>query len=290
MALAVHPRSGLLLQGENSIDLEPDDDPPEELNVIVAGKNYGWPYCTGDNRRLPTLGPRNIGCGTFEKPAVLMPGHAAPLGMLYYDGPMFPELKGKLVIGAHGYRANGQRIVAYDVAADGRPLQPGSRQRPVYPLELAAGWGLLQGVRPAGAPVGLNAAADGAIWFAEDRNQTVMVLLHSKSGDMASTEPSKPVVVASAPVAKGWAQLYEPLLRQRCRNCHVEFRSKSSRRAWNALVAKGWITPNDLANSKTFKTMEVIAPYPAMPPPDGFLKNRKALAKLRSFLDKNRKK
>jgi len=38
---------GVLLQGENSIDYADEDAPAEELNVVRAGANYGWPYCVG---------------------------------------------------------------------------------------------------------------------------------------------------------------------------------------------------------------------------------------------------
>ena len=32
--------------------------------------------------------------------------------MFYYEGAKFPELKGKLVVGLHGYRPTGSRIRA----------------------------------------------------------------------------------------------------------------------------------------------------------------------------------
>ena len=51
-----------------------------------------------------------------------MPPHAAPLGMFYYQGDKFPELKGKLVVGLHGYRPTGGRVIFYDVDGDGFPI------------------------------------------------------------------------------------------------------------------------------------------------------------------------
>ena len=46
-----------------------------------------------------------------------MPPHGSPLGMLYYQGDKFPELEGKLIVGLHGYRPTGSRVIFYDVDA-----------------------------------------------------------------------------------------------------------------------------------------------------------------------------
>jgi len=92
--------------------------------------------------------------------------------MAYYAGAMFPELAGKLLVGFHSlnpHPGNGHRIGVYDVAANGAPLQKHSW--------LVDDWGEKPGLRPQGAPVGLTIASDGSIWFVEDGNQTVMVML-----------------------------------------------------------------------------------------------------------------
>ena len=52
----------------------------------------------------------------------LLPPHGAPLSMLYYDGAMFPQLRGKLLIALHGYRPAGARIAAFTVDRRGIPL------------------------------------------------------------------------------------------------------------------------------------------------------------------------
>jgi len=193
LALAWHP-SGTLLQAENSIDYPEATRPFEELNELVEGAHYGWPYCFDMDRAAPAWkAQRFMPCGSpaHTKPATLLPPHSAPLGMLYYDGRMFPQLKGRLLISLHGYREAGARIIAFDVDAQGLPVVKPGAKYPVYAAGgrvdlrgypapaaefrvLTPGWDMKPGVRPMGTPVGMAVAEDGAIWVAEDKNGVIL--------------------------------------------------------------------------------------------------------------------
>lgn len=174
MALAVHS-SGTVLQGENSRDAINAADPrisdelfpADELNVLVGGANYGWPYCYNDNRRAPEF-PRHD-CSTARPPTVLLPAHVAPLGMTYLSGRS-EYGAGWLAVGYHGYRAAGQRLVGFQVNAQGIPI--GNK------LELIKNWKLPGG--KLGAPVDVKEGADGKIYISDDRNG--MLLVFSKRG------------------------------------------------------------------------------------------------------------
>lgn len=190
LALALHP-SGAILQAENSYDFAPSAETPfEELNVLLPGKDYGWPYCFDMTGRTPAwkaASPLACASATHERPRLLLPPHAAPLGMTLYEGAMFPRLKGRLLVGYHGYRGTGGRVVAFELDAKGAPVTRAAARYPAYgkdgkivwrpypgpaaePLVLTPGWNAVAGKRPMGAPVGLTVAADGAIWLADDRN------------------------------------------------------------------------------------------------------------------------
>lgn len=72
----------------------------DEVNVLRAGANYGWPVITHgiDYSFLP------IGEGK-AKPGMEQPLHTwvpsiAPSGMSFYDGDAFPEWRGSLFVGA----------------------------------------------------------------------------------------------------------------------------------------------------------------------------------------------
>ena len=192
MGLVRHP-SGTILQAENSIDLPGDLSPFDEINRIEAGRHYGWPYCIEARRAAPawrTARAMDCAGAAHTPPVMLLPPHGAPLSMLYYDGRMFPQLRGRLIVGLHGYRPAGARILAYEVDDRGLPViaagatfaiyRGADAARRPYPergqtgLNLTPNWNDVTGLRPMGAPVGLMVARDGAIWVADDRNGAIL--------------------------------------------------------------------------------------------------------------------
>jgi glucose/arabinose dehydrogenase len=195
VAMARHS-SGTLLQAENNVDFPPADSPFEELNVLRQGAHYGWPYCIEMESTAPLWAQAHVmDCSgpAHTKPVRLLPPHSAPLSMLYYDGAMFPKLRGKLLISLHGYRPAGARIAAFTVDRHGIPLLTPNARYDAYagpdsddtvslpyagpasePLVLTPGWNNVNASHPMGAPLGLAVAQDGAIWVVEDRNATIL--------------------------------------------------------------------------------------------------------------------
>lgn len=177
MALAVHPRTGELYQGENSRDsiknrdpkLNDDTLPPEELNLLEKGQHYGWPYCYSMSSKSPEY-PDAI-CSRYRSPLMLWPAHAAPLSMIFYSGQMFPSwYQDKLIVAFHGYRENGHRIVAFDSDRRGRPIGD--------PVDLVSGWNE-NSAHPRGAPVVMSVSEDGSIYLTEDLNRTLLRIFYN---------------------------------------------------------------------------------------------------------------
>ena len=177
MAMAVLP-DGRLAVGVNSRDNINRGDPslsdaalPHDLLVALQpGGDYGWPYCYDQHVASPEY--PGYDCAARLGPDVLLPAHSAPLGMLLYRGDRLPGLAGKLVIGYHGYRATGHRLVAVSLGADGRPTGT--------PAELAWDWEQRDGGHPQGSPVGLVQADDGSVLVAEDHSGTLLRLARKK--------------------------------------------------------------------------------------------------------------
>jgi glucose/arabinose dehydrogenase len=207
MALAMHPVSKVLVQGENardtinkrapSLTAKELDLPHEEINVIEEGKHYGWPYCYDNGVASPEYATAN--CAQYKTPAMLLPGHVSPLAMRYYPGSwstgtkMLPAAyQGNLIMTYHGYRDYGHRVVMVPVDARG---VPGGGA----PLDLIRGWDAVPTKRnPTGAPVDILIANDGALWLSEDKNRTILrVSFDPRKGNglpMAALPPRQPVV------------------------------------------------------------------------------------------------
>ena len=164
VALVTHS-SGTLLEADNGRDAINKADrtlsdaalPHDELNEIVPGQNYGWPYCYDNQRNSPEF--RRYACSDTTSPQTLLPPHSAPLGMAYWNG--------RLVVAYHGYRELGHRLVAFPVNARGVPSGPST--------DLVSGWEENDS-RSAGGPVGLMVAPDNSLWVTDDRNDQVLRL------------------------------------------------------------------------------------------------------------------
>ena len=173
MALAVLP-GGQLLAASNARDyinradpaLSDEDLPHEPLNRIEQGADYGWPYCYDDRLSSPEYPKAD--CAAKHPPALLLPPHAAPLGMLLYRGKGLPGLDGRLLIAYHGYRAKGHRIVSLALDGQGKPQG--------QPEDVVAGWDYAEGAHPQGAPVSIWQLDDGSMLISEDHNGSLLRL------------------------------------------------------------------------------------------------------------------
>lgn len=171
-------KSERLWQAENSVDYSDASAPAEELNELERGAHYGWPYCVSDEqgRSIVARGyEQRAQCArrqTHRPPLQAWPAHVAPLQLLTVPpaaaGQAATPWSGRLLAVWHGYRAQGQRIVAWRLGADGRPT--GAREN------IVSGWRVMPGIRPQGNPAGITVDHRGWLWIVEDRNRTVLVV------------------------------------------------------------------------------------------------------------------
>ncbi|MER2533663.1 MAG: PQQ-dependent sugar dehydrogenase [Rhizobiaceae bacterium] len=72
----------------------------DEINAPEAGKNYGWPVISyGVDYSGAKIGEGTEATG-YEQPLHYWDPSIAPSGMVSYQGDMFPEWKGDLIVGA----------------------------------------------------------------------------------------------------------------------------------------------------------------------------------------------
>ncbi len=86
----------------------------DELNLIVGGRNYGWPKVSnGDNYGSGAIPDHRPGDG-FEAPKVSWNPSISPGGLLIYSGDRFPAWKGDALIPA----LSGEALIRVDIDGD----------------------------------------------------------------------------------------------------------------------------------------------------------------------------
>ncbi len=119
-AAAIHPETGKLWLVEHG------PQGGDEVNVVKAGANYGWPEIgygidySGEKIHQSTAREG------MEQPAYYWVPSIAPSGMAFYTADLFPSWRGNLLVGALAGRAlhrlvlRGEEIVAEEVLLKGR--------------------------------------------------------------------------------------------------------------------------------------------------------------------------
>ena len=77
----------------------------DEINVILKGKNYGWPNVVGDSSDDSFVNP------------IIHSGEStwAPSGMIYFDSEKISDFTGKFLVGT----LRGEHLMVMDIANDG---------------------------------------------------------------------------------------------------------------------------------------------------------------------------
>ncbi|MBC7940925.1 MAG: sorbosone dehydrogenase family protein [Chitinophagaceae bacterium] len=184
-----HPLTGALWGMDHGVDLHGDDVPPEELNEIKQGANYGWPICYGDKVVDPmTQAPpqalalrpgvptpdgvpisRQAYCAQTEGSVLTVPAHSAPLAMRFYTGASFPaQYRNDAFVALRG-SWNRTEPTGYKVVR----LRFGANGRPVAFEDFVTGFLVGGGTSYFARLAGLVVAADGALLVSDDTNGVI---------------------------------------------------------------------------------------------------------------------
>lgn len=146
-----------------------DELPPDEINIIEEGKNYGWPTCYGKNIHDTQFDKnvyiRNPCMEPFEMPSHIdLPAHSAPLGLAFVpQNAGWPkEYEGNLLVAYHGSwnrsEPTGYKIRRFVLDGAGNVVRD---------EDFVSGWLDERGVL--GRPVDLKFGPDGALFVSDDR-------------------------------------------------------------------------------------------------------------------------
>jgi glucose/arabinose dehydrogenase len=119
--MIVHPVTGDIWQSEHG------PRGGDELNLIVGGRNYGWPIIShgADYRTGQPIGQGTHAPG-MEQPVVHWTPALAPSGLAYYQGAAFPQWSGNLLLGGLSSQRllrvslAGQEVTHQEVLLDGQ--------------------------------------------------------------------------------------------------------------------------------------------------------------------------
>ena len=175
VGLAVNPTTGAIWASQNERDnLTPDHEnlPPEELNILVDGGDYGWPYCYGDREPNPEYHDA-ARCASTIPPALKMQAHSAPLGISFLSGATsFPaDYRGDLLVSFHGSwnrtTPTGAKVIRVHVV----------NGKPTTAEDFITGWQDASGKRW-GRPVDILVAADGSVLVSDDQAGSIYRVVH----------------------------------------------------------------------------------------------------------------
>ena len=143
--LAIHPETGDIFQSEHG------PQGGDELNLILPGRNYGWPvvgYGTnyGGTRLFSTR--EVVG---MEQPLQHFTPSIAPSGLMVYTGERFPEWKNSIFMGGMA----DPQVARLPLVGDGEGVYVGRMERP----PLMIGFGRIRAI---------TQGPDGLIYIAID--------------------------------------------------------------------------------------------------------------------------
>lgn len=180
IGFAWHPQTEELWGMDHGSDWLGNDEPPEELNRLVDGAHYGWPWVYGMgkvNHSVPWPTDREMSRDEFAekstKPVLTYVAHSSPLGLVFYTARQFPAVyRNSAFITMRG-SWNRKPPSGYEVIV--ARFENGSPTR----FEPFMGGFLIEdGQACFGRPVGIAVARDGSLLVGDDTNGMIYRISH----------------------------------------------------------------------------------------------------------------
>ncbi len=180
IGLAWNPKSGELWTAVNERDGLGDDLVPDFVTSVKENGFYGFPYVyigkNVDPRRKADVKPEHL-----EKvivPDVLLTSHSAALGLVFYDGKMFPkDYRGDAFVALHG-SWNRQKLTGYKVIRV--KFKNGKLVENAYE-DFISGWLPDENSNEVwGRPVGLLVNSDGSLLICDDGGNKIWRVSYKK--------------------------------------------------------------------------------------------------------------
>lgn len=185
-----NPVSGALWGVDQGSDGLGEETPPEEFNILVGGKSYGWPYCWGVQNPDPTADDpsqtvdKQEYCATTAPSISGLPAHSSPIAFQFYRGGEFPtEYVNDAFLVLRGSWGRlvpeGYKVVRVHFQNGQLAPLPGSS---VAYEDFLAGFLIEQGQAHFGRVAGLTFDATGALLVSDDTNGMIYRVNYGSHG------------------------------------------------------------------------------------------------------------
>jgi glucose/arabinose dehydrogenase len=178
-----HPVTREFWGMDHGSDWRGNDIPPEELNHILEGRHYGWPWCYGRQQldELMTKDPEGMTqeelCAKSEPSTLEYQAHSSPLQMVFYDRDQFPpEYRNDAFVTMRG-SWNRKPAVGYKVVR----IRFDEKGQPQRFEDFFTGFLTEDGAAFLARLCGLAIASDGSLLVGDDTNGVIYRVSYEKA-------------------------------------------------------------------------------------------------------------
>lgn len=199
--LAAHPVTGKVLATEMGRDRLGDDLPPDEMNIVEDGGDYGWPICYGKNVHDTQFDKKAYvrdPCADKMPPQIELPAHSAPLGLAFVPEEGWPEdYWYNALVAYHGSwnrsEPTGYKIARMKLDAQGRYLGQ---------EDFISGW-LTPGGEALGRPADILAMPGGTVYISDDKAGVIYRVARTGSSQAAipAAEDKSDLIAVDVPLS-----------------------------------------------------------------------------------------
>jgi len=165
--MTIHPETNKVWATEMGRDYLGDNLPPDEINILAEGRNYGWPFCYGKNVHDNDFDPamKKLCREPETYPSHIdIPAHSAPLGLAFIPDDGWPAgFRSNLLVAYHGSWnrsvPTGYKIVRYRLDGSGYFLRVD---------DFVTGWLTKEGTA-LGRPVDIIVRPGGTVLVSDDK-------------------------------------------------------------------------------------------------------------------------
>ena len=166
--LTTHPTTKQAWVTEMGRDLLGDNIPPDEINILKEGKDYGWPYCYGkkiQDTAFNNSADAKTRCENSEASYIDLQAHSAPLGLAFVpiNSGWPKDYENNVLVAYHGSWnrsvPTGYKVVRFKLDKQGQVLGQ---------EDFITGW-LTNNENALGRPVDILLGVDGFMYITDDK-------------------------------------------------------------------------------------------------------------------------